>query len=39
MSFSNGMAQLNLRDLDGTMLVNVPAEREPVRLLDAIVRI
>jgi PAS domain S-box-containing protein len=39
MSWSNGMAQLNLRDLDGTIPVNIPAEREPVQLLDAIVRI
>jgi len=39
MSCSNGMARLNLRDLDGTIPVNVPAEREPVQLLDAIVRI
>jgi PAS domain S-box-containing protein len=39
MSYSNGMARLNLRDLDGTILVNVPAEREPVHLLDAIVHI
>ncbi|MGA2853710.1 MAG: PAS domain S-box protein [Verrucomicrobiota bacterium] len=39
MSYSNGMARLNLRDLDGTIHVNVPAEREPVHLLDAIVHI
>jgi PAS domain S-box-containing protein len=39
MSYTNGMAQLNLRDLSGTILVNVPAEREPDQLLDAVVRI
>ncbi len=36
---TNGLAQLNLRDLSGTILVNVPAQQAPVQLLDAIVRI
>jgi PAS domain S-box-containing protein len=39
MSFSNGIAQINLSDLSGMITVKVPAEREPVQLLDAIVRI
>ena len=38
-TFTNGMARLNLRDLSGTIPVNVPADREPTNLLDAIVRI
>ena len=38
-TFTNGMARLNLRDLSGTIPVNVPADREPANLLDAIVRI
>ena len=39
MSYSNGMAQLNLRDTSGTIHVDFPAEREPGQLLDAVVRI
>ena len=39
LTFTNGMAQLNLRDINGTIPVNVPAEHEPVNLLDAVVRI
>ncbi len=39
MSCTNGFAQLKLRDPGGTIHVNVPAEREPVQLLDAVVRI
>jgi PAS domain S-box-containing protein len=36
---TNGMAQLNLKDLSGAINVNVRADHEPLELLDAIVRI
>jgi PAS domain S-box-containing protein len=39
MTFSNHLAKLNLSDLSGLIVVNVPATNEPVQLLDAIVRI
>jgi hypothetical protein len=36
---TNELAQLNLKDLSGTITVNVRADHEPLELLDAIVRI
>ena len=39
MTLTNGMAQLNLRDLSGMIPVKVPASSLPTNLLDAIVRI
>ena len=36
---TNGLAHLNLNDLSGMVVVNVPAKSEPVQLLDAVVRI
>jgi PAS domain S-box-containing protein len=39
LSFANGLGKLNVTDSGGTISVNVPAEKEPTYLLDAIVRI
>ncbi|MDW7979462.1 MAG: hypothetical protein RMH97_02720, partial [Verrucomicrobiales bacterium] len=38
-NFSNNLAQLEVADPSGTLLVNVPADAPPTNLLDAIVRI